>query len=233
MKKIIFLMLTVALLTGCSGGLPDIMNLVISPTFTPMDTNTPQPTVTLIPTRDLFAISTPTPVTFTPTTTPLVQNFPTAEPTETETPRPTFSAPSNLPLYGSNIFTPRDEGFVRVLYSGGVIYWNEGPCNPRNIRINAAVVDPNNTFKVLLFMRLRNKKNTLDVTEWSSGAEMLPEEDGSYSYNIRTFNIPRYFYYKDAYLEYQLVAITKNFEETGRTQIYDRNISLVRCNPVQ
>jgi len=235
MKKYFPLLLIAILLMGCSGQLPDVMSLIMTPTFTPMDTNTPVPTVTLFPTQDLFAFSTATPVTSTTTPTSLVSDFPTPVPTETETPFPTFSAPINgAPVFSSgNILTPRDVGFVRILFSSGVIYWNEGPCEPRNIKINATVENTMSTDKVLLFLRLREKKNTLNVTDWSSGAIMLKEEDGSYSYNIRTWNIPRFYYYKDAYLEYQLVAITKDFLETGRTQIYAKNLSLVRCNPVK
>jgi hypothetical protein len=37
----------------------------------------------------------------------------------------------------------------------------------------------------------------------------------------------------DAWLEYQLVALTKDRQIIGRTPIYDRNLSLVRCRPVQ
>jgi hypothetical protein len=84
----------------------------------------------------------------------------------------------------------------------------------------------------VLFMRLREKKNTLNITEWGAGALMVKADNGSFNYDIRTFNIRRYYYFKDAWLEYQLVALTKDRQINGRTQIYDRNISLVRCQPI-
>ncbi len=226
MKRIVHMLLLSILLAGCAS-LPDIAQFISTPTPLPADTNTPQPTVTLIPTKDLFATSTSTPVTFTPTDTPLV---PEAAPTDTPTPRPTFAPPSNI--IGSDYFTPKNEGFLAVLISNNVIYWNEGPCMPRNVKISAFVADQVNTDTVLLFMRLREKKNTLNVSEWGSGAIMIKADNGSFNYDVRTFNIRRYYFYKDAWLEYQLVALTENYEVIGRTQIYDRNISLVRCQPV-
>jgi hypothetical protein len=225
MKKIIPIFLLIILLAGCSG-LPDITQLIITPTPVPLDTATTQPTVTLIPTQDLFATSTSTPVTFTPTETPLV---PDQLPTNTPMPRPTFSPPLND--NGNSLF-PKTEGFLTILYSSNIIYWNEGPCMPRDVKITAFVEDLINTDKVLLFMRLREKKNTLNLTKWGAGAEMVRVDNGSFNYDVRTFNIHRYYYYVDAWLEYQLVAVTKDLEVVGRTQIYDRNITLSRCKPV-
>ena len=103
---------------------------------------------------------------------------------------------------------------------------------PREVKVAAFVVDPINTYRVVLFTRLREKKNTLHITEWNAGAIMIKADNCSFNYNIRTFNIRRYFYYKDAWLEYQLVALNEDNEIIGRTQIYDRNISLVKCQSI-
>ncbi len=88
MKKIAYVFLLILLLAGCSS-LPDVTKFLVTPTPIPLDTDTPQPTVTRIPTEDLFATSTSTPITFTPTDTPLV---PDDLPTETPTPRPNLCA---------------------------------------------------------------------------------------------------------------------------------------------
>lgn len=227
MKKIIPVILLITLLAGCSG-LPNVAQLFATPAPVIVNTDTPVPTVTLITTQDLFAIATSTPVTFTPTNTPLVPN---QAPTVTPLPRPTFSAPLN-DLESSNYFT-KNEGFQAVLISGNVIYWNEGPCMPRDVKISAFVQNPLDTDKVLLFMRLREKKNTLNVTNWGAGAEMIRADNGAFTYDIRTFNLNRYYYFKDAWLEYQMVAVTEKLEVVGRTQIYDRSVSLTKCNPVR
>jgi len=227
MKKIIPFLLFALLLEGCSG-LSPILDLIASPTpgIAP-DTPTPQPTVTRIPTRDLFATLTPTPVTFTPTTTPFVPDQP---PTETSTGIPTIAPPSSFQL--ESYFTPKNQGFLAVLISNPVIYWNAGPCMPRNVRITAFVEDLVHTDKVYLMLRAREKKDTLILQQWSSPAEMIKQENGSFNYNVTTDNIKRYYYHKEAWLEYQLVAVDENLQIIARTQIFDRNISLIMCRPV-
>ena len=228
MKKFIHILLLSIFLSGCSA-LQNVSGLVASPTPLPSTVaTTPAPSATPIPTQNLFATSTSTPITFTATVTALGAELFT--PTNTETPFPTPGLP--VGVQSGNYFTPKDVGFLTILISNNVLYWHEGPCTPRNVKISAFVADVINTDKVVLFMRLREKKNTLNVTEWGAGATMIKAGNGSFNYDVRTFNIRRYYYFKDAWLEYQLVALTKEREIIGRTQIYDKNISLARCQPV-
>lgn len=233
MKKLIQVLLIALLLAGCSG-LPSFPPLLATQTSPPpTNTRTPFVSETPIPTQNLFATATPTPMTFTPTPTSLGAELFT--PTSTETSFPTAFPTPDIPLdpEDSGYFTPQNTGFLGILISNNTMYWNEGPCSPRNINVSAFVEDQINTHHVLLFTRLREKKNTLNVTEWNSGALMVKADNGSFNYNIRTFNLRRYYYFVDAWLEYQLVAFNEDREVIGRTGIYDRNISLVRCRPVQ
>jgi hypothetical protein len=226
MKKIIPFILFGLIFSSCSGGIPNLANLIASPTPpVPMDTPTPLPTVTLIPTQDLFATLTATPVTVTPTETSLIPDLPT----DTPEPLPVFSP--QIVNDTSTYFT-QSKGFLGVLYSNPILYWNSGPCSPRNIKMSVFVEDIIRTDKVFLFMRVRDKQNTLLVEEWSAGAEMIKAENGSYNYNIRTFNLRKYYYHKEAWLEYQFVAIDKDRFVIGRTPVYDRNLSVVMCKPV-
>ncbi len=228
MKKIVHLLLLSIFLSGCTA-LQNVGQLIASPTVPPpADTPTPFSSATPIPTQNLFATSTSTPLTFTPTVTAIGAELFT--PTNTETPFPTAGLPPGA--LGGNYFTPKSVGFLAVLISNNLMYWNEGPCTPRNIKVSAFVEDVVNTHRVVLFTRLREKKNTLNVTEWNAGAIMNKADNGSFNYDIRTFNLRRYYYFKEAWLEYQLVAITEDLEIIGRTPIYDRNISLVRCLPI-
>jgi len=232
MKKLIQLLMLGTFLAGCSG-LPNLPPFLTTPTPPPpAETSTPFVSATPIPTQNLFATSTPTPLTFTPTVTALGAELFTPTSTETDIPvdLPTVGLPPEAA--GGNYFTPKNIGFLSILISNNTIYWNEGPCSPRDIKIAAFVEDLINTDKVVLFMRLREKKNTLNVTEWGAGAIMVKADNGSFNYDVRTFNLRRYYYFVDAWLEYQLVALTKDRQVIGRTQIYDRNISLVRCRPV-
>jgi hypothetical protein len=150
--------------------------------------------------------------------------------TATEEPFPTPGLPPGV--LNGNYFTPVNTGFLAVLISSNQLYWNEGPCMPREIKFSAFVEDTVNTDKVLLFTRLREKKNTLNITDWNSGAIMIKADNGSFNYKLHTWNLRRYYYFKDAWIEYQLVAVTDKLEVIGRTQIFDRNASLVRCVPI-
>jgi len=234
MKKIFPFLLLIVLLTSCAGfELPDITQLLATPQpVTPVDTPTIQPTVTLIPTRDLFAISTNTPVTFTPTEATPGEIVPlptfTPLPTITREPLPTFSEQFINDL-SRTTFLVQNEGFRGILFSAGTMYWGEGACTTRNIKMTVFVDDPERTDRVYMFLRLREKQNTLNVGEWSAGAEMIQLDDGSFNYNIETYNLRRYFYYKNAWIEYQFVAVNEKNEILGRTQLYDRILSLVKC----
>lgn len=243
MKRSIQMVILGILLASCSG-LPEINLPQLGATATvppPVSTETPTPSRTALPTQNLFATSTRTPLTYTPTVTSIGAElftptntatlFPTALPATLST--PALTTPGLPPADSATYFTPESTGFLTILTSSGLMYWNEGPCSPRNIEISAFVIDPVNTDRVILFTRLREKRNTLNVTRWNAGAIMIKEENGSYNYNIRTWNLRRYYYFREAWLEYQLVAFDKDLQEIGRTPIYDRNLSLVRCQPVQ
>jgi hypothetical protein len=224
MKKLPALLTAALILAGCTG-LPNLASLIASPTPPPPpDTFTPRPTVTLIPTIDLFAVPTSTPVTFTPTAgTPLPD-----PPTPTLIPLPTFSEEFILDQSNTTFFN-QTVGFQGIIYSSAVLYWGEGPCVNRSIKMTAFVDDPARTDRVFLFLRLRDKKNTLNVGEWSAGAEMIKLENGSFNYIIETHNLRRYFAYKNAWIEYELVSVNENLEILGRTQLYDKNLSLMKC----
>jgi hypothetical protein len=228
MKKTLPFILLIVLLASCAS-LPDVTELLRTQTPVPVDTATPQPTVTLIPTRDLFAVSSATPITFTPTERPLLAGAtPTLLPTQTLIPLPTFSE-EFINDMSSITFFSQNAGFRGIVYSAATLYWGEGACVTRSIKITTFVDEPERTDRVFLFLRLRDKQNTLNVGEWSAGAEMIKVADGSFNYDVDTYNLRRYFTYKNAWIEYELVSVNENLEILGRTQLYDHNLSLVKC----
>ncbi len=234
MKKIPLLLLLSILLSSCAS-LSDITQLIRTPTPLPADTLTPTPSITPAPTRNLFATSTATPLTFTPTVTEIgAENF---TPTGTATDEPTafsFRTPG-LPSSALNdtYFTPVANGFRAVLLSSGRMFWNSGPCEPREIKFSAFVEDTTNTDQVLLFTRLREKSDTLLSTDWNSGAVMTKADNGSFNYTLHTWNMDQYYWFKDAWLEYQLVSVDKEMHVIARTPVYDHNASLVMCHLLQ
>jgi len=225
MKKTLPIFFLIFLLSGCSG-LSPILDLVISPTSAPpTETPTPQPTVTRIPTRDLFATVSPTPITFTPTPTPFIPDQPA-----TSTPSPVITVRPPSTSQGLSFFTPVNKGFLTVLISSGVIYWNTGPCMPRSLTVTAFVEDLIHTDKVYLFMRPREKSDTMLLGDWSAG-EMIQADNGSFNYTISPSSIRKYYWFRNAWIEYQLVSYDENLVELARTQIYDRTMSLILCGP--
>ena len=197
----------------------------------PPQTSTPQPTVTLIPTLDLFVVPTSTPVTFTPTETSLIPES-VVLPTGTPLPLPTFSEEFINDLSKTTFFV-ETVGFRGILYSDPTLYWNDGPCTTRRIKITAFVEDPTRTQRVFLFLRLRDKKNTLNVSEWSAGAEMIKVKEGSFNYNIETHNLRRYYYFRDAWIEYQVVVSTSRLKILESSPVYEHNLSLRQCLAVE
>jgi hypothetical protein len=140
----------------------------------------------------------------------------------------TIPPPSTV--QGESFFTPVNRGFLTVLISSGVVYWNTGPCSPRSSTVTAFVNDLVHTDTVYLFMRAREKSDTMLLGDWSSG-EMLKGENGSFNYTVTAQSIRKYIHFRNAWIEYQLVSYDKNFKELARTQIYERSMSLILCGP--
>jgi hypothetical protein len=235
MKKIPYLFLLSIMLSSC-GSLSDVTSLLRTATPVPVvSSRTPTPSITPAVTQNLFATSTPTPLTFTPTVTQIgAENFtPTGTVTDEPTryPFPTLGLPPGA--LNDTYFTPVVTGFLAVLLSNGQMFWNSGPCEPREIKFSAFVEDTINTDQVLLFTRLREKSDTLLVTDWNSGAVMVKAENGSYNYTIHTWNMDQYYWFKNAWLEYQLVSVDKEMNVIARTPVYNHNASLVMCHLLQ
>ncbi len=228
MKKHIPLLLLGLLIASCSGGLPNFASLIASPTIPPpTDTPTIEPSVTPLPTYDYFSTATATPVTFTPAPTSLIPDLPT----DTPQPPPDFSAQFITELNPNSYFS-QSVGFAGILYSNPILYWNSGPCQTRYIDMSVFVEDIINTKDVYMYLRPREKSNTLLVGEWSAGAQMLKAENGSFNYHIRPINIRQYYNFLDAWLEYQFVAVNADREIIGRTPVYERNLTLQMCRIV-
>ena len=119
MKKILpVFLITALLMSGCSSLAPLLQLATTSTLPPPADTSTPAPTVTQVPTQDLFATSTSTPTSLIPTFDGVDEpTLDPSKPTDVPTPFPTFAPPSNT----TGVFTPKSEGFLAVLISNNVL----------------------------------------------------------------------------------------------------------------
>ncbi len=123
MKKKIYVFLLSAFLSSCAS-LSDLAQLIRTPTPIPPAQDTPTPTVSITPapTQNLFATSTSTPLTFTPTVTQIGAELFTPTGTATDFPFPSPGLPPGV--VSGNYFTPVSTGFLAVLISNNVMFWN-------------------------------------------------------------------------------------------------------------
>lgn len=223
MKKAFFLSLLTLSLLACSTA--DLVMLLITPTASPSPLPPPTETPTNTPT---ITMTQPTP-TFTHTPT-MIGLKPTATATVTGTP-PATNTPEVTPTSEANIITfPEATGFLSVLVSEPVIYY--GKCGlPKEARIGVRVRDTGRVKFVAFFMRLRSKSSG-NATGWDIGTVMQPVSDGLYTLTLDADDLHKqepYSYYKDAWVEFQLVATNSYGREVARTAKITDQLSLSPC----
>jgi hypothetical protein len=220
MKKLVFILSMIALLSGCTG-LPAVPFLQ-----TPLPPS-PQATVTpyaLDPTNtpNLFILNTAGPTTTASTeTTPMT---PTALPTWTATMRPTITLEPVDPIF----FTPSPNLFLTVLRSTDQMVWGSTCQGARSIKFTATVQYVRRLRYVTLWYRLQDKYSGRH-TEWGGGAIFKDNDRGTYFYTLDLSQIQRYRYYEDAWFQYQLVASTAGQTVLGRSVVSRNEVSLTHC----
>ncbi len=222
MKKLVFILVVISVLSGCTG-LPSIPFLQ---TAAPQ-AGSPQPTVTpfaLEPTNtpNLFVLNT-SPATTTPSTgTPNVTETPF--PTLTATIRPTITLEPIDPIF----FTPSPNLFMLVQRSTDQLVWGSTCEGARFIRFTATVQYVLKLRYVTLWYRLQDKYSGRH-TEWGGGAIFADNDQGMYFYTLDLSQIQRYRYYEDAWFQYQLVASTATQKVLGRSVVSRNEVSLTHC----
>lgn len=222
MRRSIFMIVIISLLSGCSG-------LPISLPFlqTPTTVNTLGPTATPfgLPasnTPDLFVINTPQPTTTPPTGTPII----------TETPLPTFTptirATITLEPIDPSLFTPSPNLFLTVQRSTDQIVWGSTCEGARSIKFTANVMPARRLRYVTVWYRLQDKYSGRH-TDWGGGAIMSDNDQGTYFYTLDLSQIQSYRFFEDAWFQYQLVASTATQRVLGRSVVSRSEVSLSHC----
>ncbi|HLO31972.1 MAG TPA: lipoprotein [Anaerolineales bacterium] len=222
MKKLLFFLVILLLLSGCSGSPISIPFLQ-----TPVPPSSPQPTVTpfsLEPTStpNLFVLNTLPPTTTPSTQTPIVTT--TALPTFTPTIRSTIT----LEPLNPNFFTPSPNIFLAVQRSTDVIVWGSTCEGARSIQFTAQVKPARRLRFVTLWYRLQDKYSGRH-TDWSGGAILSDNDQGTYFYDLTLSQIQRYRFFEDAWFQYQLVASTVTQDVLGRSVVSRSEVSLTHC----
>lgn len=222
MRRLVFILVMISLLSGCSG-------LPFSIPFLGTPTPVPSPQLTATPfglpathTPDLFVINTAEPTTTPPTGTPVITNTPF--PTFTPTIRPTIT----LEPIDPSLFTPSPNLFLSVQRSTEQIVWGSTCDGARSIRFTAQVVPARRLRYVTLWYRLQDKYSGRN-TDWGGGAIMSDNDQGTYFYTLDLSQIQHYRFYEDAWFQYQLVASTATRRVLGRSVVSRSEVSLTHC----
>ena len=158
------------------------------------------------------------------TDTPTLISF---GPTQTASNTPTETSP--IPVLvtpGTSTPPPGDTGFASVLLSATHIYW--GVCDPNQVTFTAQVVDTEQVFSVVLFVRLKDQKSD-DTTDWNTGIAMNGKGNGTFTYTLKAKSIDGYNSYLNAWVYYQLVATDAGNNVLGRTAVYTQSLALSPC----
>ena len=222
MRRSIFMIVIISLLSGCSG-LP--ISLPFLQTPTPVNTTGPTATPFGLPasnTPDLFVINTLQPTTTPPTGTPIITETPL--PTFTPTIRPTIT----LEPIDPSLFTPSPNLFLTVQRSTDLIVWGSTCDGARSIKFTANVTPARRLRYVTVWYRLQDKYSGRG-TDWGGGAIMSDNDQGTYFYTLDLSQIQSYRFFEDAWFQYQLVASTATRRVLGRSVVSRSQVSLTHC----
>jgi hypothetical protein len=219
MKKVILSLLIALMLSACS--VTTLEQLLLPPTVTPQPTPVPSETPTDIPT--------PTPVTpsLTYTPTPTLIGFKTPTNTPDGSITPTASTPINMITPDTKTPTVVMDGFVAVFTSTDEFY--KKGCEPGTVKFSAQAANPRDTIFVVLFVRFKSKQSG-NTSEWTS-IGMQPLGAGTFTHDLVPDEMKSMDAYKNAWVEYQLVATNLDAQELGRTAIFSEKLTLLNCTP--
>src|SRR5215216_268833 len=224
MKKTVFILLIISLLSGCSG----LPSLPFLQTATPVNTLGPTATPFGLPasnTPDLFVINTAQPTTTPPTGTPLVTDTPF--PTFT----PTFRSTITLEPVDPSLFTPSPNLFLAVQKNTSQLIWGYNCDGSRSIMFTAQVLPAKRLRYVTLWYRLQDKYSGRH-TDWGGGAIMKDNDQGTYFYTLELNQIDDYKSYEDAWFQFQLVASTATQRVLGRSVVSRSDVSFTNCRVI-
>jgi hypothetical protein len=216
MKKILFVFLLLFLLSSCS---MTVDQLFLIPTKTPVPTLTSTITSTSMPTLTATVV-TPT---FSLTPTLAGQKTPTLtlEPTLTIEPSRT-SVPPTLTS------TVEMQGFVTV-FTSKPEFFKAGICEPTSVKFTAQAANAAGTAFVVLFVRFKSKQ-TGATSEWTS-ITMQRLNPGTFVHDLVANEMKGVDFFRNSWVQYQLVATDSKTNEIGRTAIFDERLSVFDCIP--
>lgn len=218
MKKILVLLSASILILAC-GFNPE--QFLYDPTLTP------RPTVTSTLTSTITPTFTPVTPSATYTLTPTLIGYKTITPTPAESATPTAFTPFNQITPDTKTPTISMQGFVNIFLSAAEFY--KKGCEPGTVKFTAQVADASSVNFVVLFVRFRSKQSG-NTSEWTS-IGMQPLGNGTFAYELTPDEMKAVNSFKNAWVEYQLVATNLDAKELGHTATFSEKLTLLDCAP--
>ena len=229
MKKIIWNLALMFILTACS--MNDVIALLVTPTVPPPPTPTEatiEPAVFEAPGQTPTSTVVPT-FTSTPTLIGAGDSFdvPTGETTVLPTlilvPTATSGPQISFNSSGSTI--------ISISVSSDTLFW--GYCDaPKYVDFEVRVANNLRVVYVLLFLRLVDKGGS-QSTAWGAGAIMDEVDGNTYTYRVTRETLTHYNQFKDAWIEYQVVASTGGLKILESSPVYENSLSLKQCLSIE
>jgi hypothetical protein len=212
-KKINILLLCSFVLTACSFS---TQQQVV--TAAPTRVLSPTPTASITPTR-------PTPTfTLTPTLVGYKSPTPTPEDTATLTATVTSAFDSITPSTPTPFV--KMDGFTSIKTSSHVFYRGQ-ECSPTSVNFTAVTPNSTNAEFVVLFTRFVSQ-STGAKSEWTS-ITMESDGRGTFTHDLVPQEMKAADSYIDPWVQFQFVATDIKSNEVGRTDIFDKQLSLQAC----
>jgi hypothetical protein len=176
----------------------------------------------------LAACGTPVlPVELTPQTT-FIPNETSVAPLKSVTASAPVSAPTNLAE--STPTLAADSAIVSIFsnvsHSTDTMHLE---CDPLEIIFDVTISDPN-VDSVDFFFRMKDKATGL-VNDWSNGEKMKTPGNGNFEFILQAAAIPNEARYKEAWLQYQFVAVNRLGQNISHSQIFADQIIFTPACP--
>ncbi len=207
----------------------DVIALLVTPTMPPAPVATETPTVYYTPSQTPTITPVPT-FTSTPTLAGVRDSFDTPE--EGNQPLPTLIlVPTATPAPPISFFSEPNSLILSIAVSSDTLFW--GYCEaPKYVDFDVRLANNLRVVYVLLFLRLVDKGGN-QSTAWGGGAIMKEIGGSTYTYRVTPQNISHYSEFKDAWIQYQVVAATGGLKILDSSPVYRESLSLKWCLPVE
>lgn len=124
--------------------------------------------------------------------------------------------------------TPKDVTIFDIKHDADIFYYGSSNCGTKKITITANVTHQEKLRGLYIFTRFADYGGS-GVTKWDSGTHLSKKSDGTYSITLESDNLANYSTYRDAIMNFQIVAQDGSGTILARSEV-NKKVTLKRCN---